>query len=264
MINKGIHYAFLLVLGTVLFAVCAVDNKRLALWHIVHDQCLENQVKKGTPSPCEYADEEKGYAVLKDRNGIAQYLLISTNRVSGIESPEIILKDAVNYWQAAWQARKFVFRKLGRELRRDEIGMAINSSLGRSQDQLHIHIDCLKPDVTQSLRGYEAKLSANGSKLPFEFNGHHYKAMRIDSEDLQDVNPFRLLAAEGGDMKRETLAVAGATFSDGRKGFIMLSDTADLAHGDRASGEELQDHGCKIVTPTTPTSVKNSSDYCCA
>jgi CDP-diacylglycerol pyrophosphatase len=30
-------------------------------------------------------------------------------------------------------------------------------------------------------------------------------------------------------------------------GFVILDDHADLAHGDWASGEELQDHGCALA-----------------
>ncbi|XLM23387.1 CDP-diacylglycerol diphosphatase, partial [Chromobacterium piscinae] len=46
-----------------------------------------------------------GVAVLKDRNGALQYLLIPTEKVSGIESPRLLGDDAPAYWREAWQAR---------------------------------------------------------------------------------------------------------------------------------------------------------------
>jgi len=37
-----------------------------------------------------------GTVMLKDRNGIAQYLLIPSAKISGIESPEILAEDEPN------------------------------------------------------------------------------------------------------------------------------------------------------------------------
>jgi CDP-diacylglycerol pyrophosphatase len=43
-------------------------------------------------------------------------------------------------------------------------------------------------------------------------------------------------------MGDQTLVVVGAVDPDGEPGFIILADRADVATGDRASGESLQDH----------------------
>ena len=67
-----------------------------------------------------------------------------------------------NYFADAWQAREYVSGALHEVLPRDDIGLAINSLRGRSQDQLHIHIDCIRPDVRAALHKNEASL---GSKL---------------------------------------------------------------------------------------------------
>jgi CDP-diacylglycerol pyrophosphatase len=42
------------------------------------------------------------------------------------------------------------------------------------------------------------------------------------------------------------LFVVGAEFAGGSPGFIILTNQVNLASGDHASGEELQDHGCAI------------------
>src|SRR5581483_7670374 len=127
--------------------VASRAGDRLALWRIVHDQCVPDEKENGSPSPCAAVDlsagEERGVAILKDLVGIAQFLPIPTRRLTGIESPELLAPDAPNYWRAAWAARGAMERRLGRPLSREAVGMAINSSLARSQDQLHIHIDCV-------------------------------------------------------------------------------------------------------------------------
>ncbi|HZM08527.1 MAG TPA: CDP-diacylglycerol diphosphatase, partial [Methylocella sp.] len=46
-----------------------------------------------------------------------------------------------------------VSRRAQKELPRDAINMAINTAGSRSQDQLHIHIDCIRPDVRKALLG---------------------------------------------------------------------------------------------------------------
>ena len=44
-----------------------------------------------------------------------------------------------------------------------------------------------------------------------------------------------------------TLVLVGETFADGSIGFVLLDDRADPAAGDRASGEDLQDHSCAVA-----------------
>jgi CDP-diacylglycerol pyrophosphatase len=69
--------------------------------------------RRGCPQKCVDVDPSGGFAVLKDINGIAQYLLIPTARVGGIESPDLLTPGSPNYWRAAWEARRFVEAKLG-------------------------------------------------------------------------------------------------------------------------------------------------------
>jgi CDP-diacylglycerol pyrophosphatase len=38
----------------------------------------------------------------------------------------------------------------------------------------------------------------------------------------------------------------GLTRADGTKGFVLLEDQANKESDDAASGEELQDHACRI------------------
>jgi CDP-diacylglycerol pyrophosphatase len=219
------------------------------LWKIVHDRCVPAAQARTGAGPCAAVDLEHRFAVLKDIKGATQYLLIPTDRVSGIESAEAILApDAPNYWAAAWQARRFMVERAGKTVPRDDISLAINSPHGRSQNQLHIHIDCIAPEVHEALLAVAPTIGAEWAPLSVALAGHHYRARRLDGEELT-ANPFTLLAADGdasAHMGDETIVVVGWAFA-GRPGFILLADRADLLAGDPASGEELQDHDCAVL-----------------
>ena len=244
----------LILAGAAAISVRAAD--RLAIWSIVHDKCVPDQKTKGAPAPCadvEIANgEDKGVAILKDLRGVAQHLAIPTRRVAGIESPELLDASAPNYWSVAWAARSFLNERLHRDLPRDAVGLAVNAATQRSQDQLHIHIDCVSPDVRKTLGSYAAELTADWHVLPFTLAGRRYWARRLDSTDLSDAAPFRLLAdgvaGARSDMAHETLVAIGATFAPTAPGFIVLADHADLGGG---HGEDLLDSSCAIArTPS--------------
>jgi CDP-diacylglycerol pyrophosphatase len=243
------------MLGLVLAPAASHAADPSALWKIVSGKCIPHEETERDPSPCSVVDlaqgAEKGYVVLKDIVGVAQFLLIPTARISGIEDPAILAPDATNYWDAAWQARYFVDERLHTSLPRDAVSLAINSSVGRSQNQLHIHIDCLRPDVHAAIGANLNRIEAVWTPFPVPLAGQMYRSIRINQETLDGVDPFRILAANDpaamGDMGMHTLVVVGETFADGTRGFVILDNHADLAAGDRASGEDLQDHSCAIA-----------------
>ena len=206
-----------------------------ALWKITHDKCVPDQQEHGQPAPCAKVDLNAGYVILKDLIGDTQYLLMPTAKITGIDDPAVLAPDARNYFADSWAERHYTEDAAKRALPRETLSLAINSVTARSQNQLHIHIDCLKPQVIAILR--KQKFSDRWSPVHFA-SLHTYEARRLDSDDL-DENPFTLLAAHAKDMSRETLVVAGS-----EDGFILLSDTA--SGSDKASGEELLDHECAV------------------
>ncbi len=253
----ALFIAFVVVIGLIAFIakVATGARDRLALWHIVHDQCVPHWESTGDPTPCARLEMkngvERGTAVLKDRNGVAQFLAIPTGRVSGIESPELQGPDAPNLFAAAWEARTLVLSRLGKELPRDGVGLAINSSMARSQDQAHIHIDCLRPDIRAALGRRVPQMALGWATEPLVLDGKPYRVLRIDGLDLNGVNPFNLVAsasADAGDnMGRATIVVVGARFNDGQAGFLLLVDFANLLRGDIGHGEDLLDHSCLLA-----------------
>jgi hypothetical protein len=82
-------------------------------------------------------------------------LLVPTIQISGIESPIVRGPNATNYFANAWEARTHIDDVLHLTLPRDDIGLAINSVVSRSQDQLHIHFSCIRADVWETLHEHE-------------------------------------------------------------------------------------------------------------
>lgn len=209
-----------------------------ALWRIVHERCVPDQGLHRDPAPCAAVDEAAGFAVLKDIVGPEQFLLIPTSRIAGIEDPALLRPDAPNYFADAWAQLPRLEALLHRVLPREDVSLAINSSWGRSQDQLHIHIDCIGRAAHEALAPALEGIGAEWRELPTTLSGHRYRAMRIAAGQLAGANPFRLLAASLPDptrqMGRHTLVLVGARLPE--PGFVLLDGQLDLLRLDRASG----------------------------
>jgi CDP-diacylglycerol pyrophosphatase len=216
--------------GAVVAAIDAREINRDALRQIVQEECVVHWLRQSRPAPCESVSltdslhEDEGYAVLADIKGGAHFLLIPTKTIAGIESPDVLAADAPNYFAAAWQAREAMAAILGRAAARDHVGLAVNSQHARTQDQLHIHIECLGPEIYRVLKASAHRLTDAWS--PIDLAGQRYQGLRMLGEDLDKANPFRLLAERlpgaRAQMGEYTLLVAGMQFSDG-PGFIVLT-----------------------------------------
>lgn len=225
-----------------------------ALWNIVHGECVPDQQQHGNPSPCTLVDLSggiaRGYVVLKDRVGATQFLVLPTARIAGIESPQLLAAGAPDYMEDAWAARRFVRARAPGPFGREDLSLAVNSVYGRTQNQLHIHIDCLKPEVRAALLQWRSALSDNWQRFPALLAGHRYVARRLLSPDLSGTNPFLLLAESSSDARTHmgafTLVATGAFFAH-HPGFVLLADRADPSRGNPGSGESLQDHSCALA-----------------
>jgi CDP-diacylglycerol pyrophosphatase len=234
--------------ASALTATRATAENRDALRQIVQDQCVVHWLQEENPAPCEgvyLADvvhKSDGYAVLADIKGGAHFLLIPTKSIAGIESPDVLSPQAPNYFAAAWQARDRVAGMLGHAVRRDDVGLAVNSQQHRSQDQLHIHIECLGRQAHRVLQAAADRLTNRWTAINLE--RWQYQGMRVMGEDLDQANPFALLAQRmpgaRQDMGAYTLMVAGMQFKEG-PGFIVLT-------GKNVPGTELLlDSTCAIA-----------------
>ena len=237
---------FILALLTIFAHRSATAADPNTLWRIISQQCVPNQREYGIPKPCEFVDLTAGYVVLKDIVGATQFLVMPTERIGGMEGAAILDPAKPNYWEFAWQARRFVDERAHRTLPRDAISLAINSVLGRTQNEMHIHVDCVRPDVQAAIRAHEKAIGTHWAPFPVRLVGHDYMAMRVDEPDLSHNNPFLLLAngsiAARHDMAHYTIVVVGDP-----KGFVLFAGRASPATGNLGTGEELQDHACALA-----------------
>jgi CDP-diacylglycerol pyrophosphatase len=219
------------------------------LWRIISTQCLPGQLERHDPSPCAKVSldggQAHGFVLLKDRDGVAQYLLMPTARITGIEDPAILAPDAANYFARAWDEREVTPRRLGRPLAAADLSVAVNSIYGRSQDQLHLHIDCLDRTVAAALRQAAVPHDGDWAAHRVTLHGHAYRIRWLAADQLASTNPFELLADSLPNARREMAAWTIALVGAPEGGLYLLADRVHPAAGDRASAEELQDHDCR-------------------
>jgi CDP-diacylglycerol pyrophosphatase len=237
-----------------LIAVDARAGDPSVLWKITNDKCVPHMRQSNDPAPCSLVDLNAGYVILKDLIGATQFLLIPTERISGIDSPEIVAPNAPNYWDFAWRARTWTEAPPGRALPRDMLSLAINSPDARSQDQLHIHIDCVRPDVRDALAAHRGAIAAAWTEFPVIMAEQRWRAFRVDGDNLSAVNPFRLLAnddAAGADMAKPGLAKPDVAKPGLAKPDVAKPDVAkpDVAKSDVAKSDVAK-HGLAVVGMT--------------
>ena len=225
----------------------AANPGRDALRQIVQNQCVVNWSRRQDPSPCErvfLADSKtnrSGYAVLADAKGGAHYLLIPVQTMTGLDGNELLDPDTPNYFAEAWRAHDLIDKFVGHAVPRSAIGLVVNKAQARSQDQFHIHIECLRQDAFDSLRASAEHLTDHWS--PVSVAGLPYDALRIGSGSLNGTNPFDLLASWKPDARNHmgsyTVVVVGMQFNSG-PGFIELTGTGP-------TGELLLDPSCAVA-----------------
>jgi CDP-diacylglycerol pyrophosphatase len=227
----------------------AASADRMKLWQIVHDQCAPAAQKaQALPPPCLAFDPKAGDAVITDRIGVAQLLDIPIARVTGIEDPQLLQAGAPLYFADAWRARALMAARLPTMPPREGVAIAINSEHSRTQDQLHLHVDCLRPEVAKALADYAPHFDGQWRPMTEALQGRKYWARRVDSADLAGVDPFHILADElpgaRAQMGQWSLGAAPIRFGT-EPGFVLLADRAELTEGGHA--EDLQDHSCALA-----------------
>ncbi|WP_287748770.1 CDP-diacylglycerol diphosphatase [Methylobacterium sp.] len=223
---------------------------RDALWLVVRS-CVGAERLVGSPFPCVRVSPGSaagpGTALVRPPGARSHLLVVPTTPVSGIEDPVLQGEPGLAYWRAALEARPLVVAALKGRLPLNDVAMAVNSKGGRSQDQLHIHLDCVDPSVRAALDAHARAIGATWTRLPFGLKGGRYDGLRVDAAKARDFNPFaalsRLPPVRGG-LRATSLAVVATAADDPRPGFIVLARQAPRAHA-----EALLDHGCEIASP---------------
>lgn len=239
------------VFAVTAFAISAAGLDRLALWPVVR-ACVADFKLTGAPFPCLKvdlsSDEERGFVVL--RSPLLNELIVApTREVVGIEDPFLQLAGAPNYFNAAWRARSFLRGADGREPGRDEIALVVNSTVVRTQDQLHVHVGCLRSHPRLMLAAAAPNVPIGkwvriGNVVPHVM----FWGMRIRGTDLSDIRPFSLAAEAFGDKVGHrgdlTIAAAGVRV-EGDDQFLVLASYAEATDSWLpARSSDLLDENC--------------------
>ncbi|AUX95228.1 CDP-diacylglycerol diphosphatase [Mixta gaviniae] len=217
-----------------------------ALWRIISQQCLPGQQNKD-PSPCQRVDVAQGFVTLKDRHGPLQYLLMPVARISGIESPTLLNAATPNFFALAWRQRDLLSMRRGAPVPDSAASLSVNAEYGRTQNQLHIHISCLRPDVRQALDKLAPQLDAQWR--PYTLGTHRWLIRALSPTALAQQSSFVRLSQEVPQAQQEMgkYGLALASLPDGRLALMAIKQ--NWLQLNRGSAEELQDHRCAILSP---------------
>ena len=241
-------WTFLVCISGLAASAATPDTPRDRLRFIAQEECLPHWQAAHDPGPCTSVTlvgkgaAADGFVVLADRKGGAHFLLIPTRTISGIESPEVRAHGALNYFESAWRSREVLSGVAGHSIPREAVGLAVNQVRSRSQDQLHIHISCLRRAVYDTLRAQADRVGSHWS--PLSMGGFEYQATRVMGREFGARNPFEILAdrlpGAKNTMGAFTLLAAGMEFKQG-PGFVLLA-------GNSVPGAELLlDSNCDVA-----------------
>ena len=121
--------------------------------------------------------------------------------------------------------------------------MAINGAGARTQDQLHIHVDCVRADVRAALQGAAPGIGEKWAD--FTLLGHLYRARRIMGDDPAP-DPFRLLAEDPPlSAAARRCARRHRRQLQGRRAGLRAAGAAGA--GGKTHPETLLDHKCAVA-----------------
>lgn len=210
---------------------------RDALWTVVQSCVLARQTI-GLSFPCVEVDAPGtpgAVAVLRPPIEDTHLLVVPQQRMAGIEAADPSA-DMARVWQRAWESRRLLST---RPVPWDRAGMALNGPNIRSQDQLHIHVDCLDERRMRWLAPQARRLGPGWTRLSGEFG--RIWAMRVDAPDPSRFDPVSL-ADRGLPFPRSvaSLGVIGMKDGKGRDSFLVLTSPTE-------SLEFLLDSNCRIL-----------------
>ena len=232
-------------------AYAGINPSRDVLW-VALQGCLLAKKATGRSFPCLAVDlgdkDLPGTAVLRAPGQPTHTVVMPTTAVVGVEAPQLQQSAGNSYWKAALAARSYVMDALGGRLPIESVGLAVNSVGGRSQDQLHIHLDCIKPAVRAALQRHSQRVRSTWSLFPVPLQGSRFFARRIEAAEVDTFNPFTALMQLPGratDLRSTSFAVISPQQPDAQKAFYLLAYRSPEAHA-----EMLLDHGCSAASKT--------------
>ena len=157
----------------------------MALWTIVHERCVPHFDAGEGPKPLR---ERRSLAPRGQRRRAAEgpqsaSRSTSPSRPAGSRGSRTLsssrpTRPAISLSPGRRGARSR--GGCGRTLPREAVGVAVNSAFARSQDQLHLHVDCMDKDVVDALSAYQDALDEQWRVMTVALKGRHYWARRLE------------------------------------------------------------------------------------
>jgi CDP-diacylglycerol pyrophosphatase len=182
-------------------------------------------------------NDQQQYIILKDKadDKPQGFLLIPVQPVTGVEDDKVFSPSVADLWASAWLwSEKYPGKSA------TVTGLAVNSVLARTQNQLHIHISCVLPDVTKALGKKKISQDANHPTL-VKLGSNHTTYSVVAVPTLDGANSPFLIARTISQANKIEMRQQGIAVVRGKKnnGFYVLA-TAER----QGAAEELLDQAC--------------------
>ncbi|MGP1958190.1 MAG: CDP-diacylglycerol diphosphatase [Arsenophonus sp.] len=223
-----------------------INNDKL--WKNINQKCISKFINSKLELPCIKINKQYRYVIYKDIKGILHHLFIPLDKISGIESPFLQRKNTENYFILAWKNRELFIKLLNKPFNEKFLSLAINSKYGRTQEQLHIHLACLKHQVFLKIKKNEDIITNNWKPLNEKINNHQYLAIKVSWLDINKTSPFiylkKYVKKHNDDIAYYGLAMIP---SNQKNEFILLAIRSKFLHFNFGSAGEIQDYQCKLM-----------------
>ncbi|WP_252977264.1 CDP-diacylglycerol diphosphatase [Pseudomonas oryzihabitans] len=243
---------WLLMLGVALTGCASRDLLR----QVTTGLCVPNARLTGLATPCRQVVKDPGFAVLRAPGERQHFILVPLRPLRGLESPALWQPGQPNWFGLAWRQRWYLSAWGQAPVADERIALALNAPSGRSQDQLHVHLACLRPEVREQLSPLVPELDEHWRALPMALAGGRYQARRLSEAQLLPADFFQALASQPPyplPDPRLSLAVVALPSRDASRQFLLLAGRAGSQPGDQGSAERLLVADCQGTTGAPAT-----------
>ena len=225
-----------------IYSACARADRDV-LWRDIGGICVPAYKAQDMYGPCAVVNLDHRFAIFKTDKDPYQFLLIPTDKITGIEDPQVLQPTEPNRFYDAWLNKGFSTQLLNKPFREHMIALAVNAMNARTQDQLHIHISCLSSEARKIIAALPvSQLNGQWSGTAVEIGAYRYFYKRLSLNELKKQNLF-VTTKEKVDQEKGAIAYAGIGLVNlDPDNFLLLTGIGNEQRG--VAAERLQDHYC--------------------
>lgn len=207
------------------------DGPQDSLRNSVVKSCLGKIVDK---DKCLVTGQD--FTIIKSLGTRYHYLFVPVTVIAGIESPEFWTTGYPAWFQKAWRFRHIAAPWLGNGVAAEKLGIAINSLPRRTQDQLHIHINCIRKDVQDEINS--AAFSKTWAPITLQSSGGQtFKGIALPGSNIPDDLLIKFYQSSSVEKKPANITLFAALTDKGKA--IVLEGQYDPENPTTGSAEDL-------------------------